>query len=390
MDSSLESMDRQAHTPNACSTAPCAPADGSTDTTYSLYQMAPTAARGHQSLSLPQRSLQTTPGGSMGIDGKRGSPVASVETDSGSELGHAVESEIIPTLVQILARESGYPADNASAGSEGTGSGVRANSPLSAALPTWLESQLPNSDRLRQNRRQSKSVSTSVSTATPAGRESWISPTEFAELVLNDSEELASQHFRQLRAQGIADEVLLLELLAPTSVELGRRWEQDLSDFADVTVGVCRLHRMLRSVHPQHHRDLDHDAHGGRVALAPAPGEQHSFGLLLVGELLFRAGWYTDVEIDSDADKLIHTVMQNWYEMVGISVSSATRLDEAAALISSVKKNSCNKDVAIIAGGHAFSEDRTLAFEIGADQVVLKGEDVTAITSRYIPKSQRI
>jgi methanogenic corrinoid protein MtbC1 len=246
-------------------------------------------------------------------------------------------------------------------------------------------------DSIRNTRRDRGAASAlSDSHQERARTPDWVAPAQFAEMVLDDNEELALLHFQKLRVAGIADEILLLDLLAPTSIELGRRWEQDLSDFAEVTIGVCRLHRLLRALHPQHNRRLDTQAHGGRVALAPAPGEQHSFGLLLVGELLFRAGWYTDVDIDSDSDQLNQTVAQNWYEMAGISVSCESRLQSTAELIASVRKNSCNPDVAIIVGGRVFDENRQLGFEIGADEVITREADITAIAAKYVPRARRI
>ena len=330
----------------------------------------------------------------MEIDGKYRSPAASADSEAavGSDtLGRAVESEIIPTLLRMLAREGTAP-DRNQANDTDAAPWLTSDPTTEAAKKAADIDQL---DSIRNTRRDQGAAPARTSPP-DSNREriaqlpDWVSPAQFAEMVLDDNEDLALQHFQHMRTAGIADEILLLELLAPTSIELGRRWEQDLSDFAEVTIGVCRLHRLLRSLHPQHNRRLDTQAHGGRVALAPAPGEQHSFGLLLVGELLFRAGWYTDVDIDSDSDQLNQTVTQNWYEMVGISVSCESRLQSTAELIASVRKDSCNPDVAILVGGRVFDENRQLGIEIGADEVVTQEADITTIAAKYVPQARRI
>lgn len=330
----------------------------------------------------------------MEIDGKHRSPVASADSEAaiGSDtLGRAVESEIIPTLLQMLARDGMVPDRRRANDTDAPWASSTPSEQTKEAAKTLADTEHLESIRnTRRNRGVSSTQTTDSQRKSATQLPGWVTPDQFAEMVLDDNEDFALLHFQNLRAAGIADEILLLDLLAPTSIELGRRWEQDISDFAEVTIGVCRLHRLLRSLHPQHNRRLDNQAHGGRVALAPAPGEQHSFGLLLVGELLFRAGWYTDVDIDSDSDQLNQTVTQNWYEMAGVSVSCESRLQSTAELIASVRKNSCNPDVAIIVGGRVFDENRQLGFEIGADEVVTREADITAIAAKYVPQVRRI
>jgi len=224
---------------------------------------------------------------------------------------------------------------------------------------------------------------------TPNQQANWLHPEEFADLVLHSDEELACEHIRSLQKAGVADEILLLDLLAPTSLELGERWTKDICDFADVTIGVCRLHRIVRALHPQQQRRLVQNAHGGRVVLAPAPGEQHSFGLLLVGELLFREGWYTDLDIDDQSLHITNSVANNWYEMAGLSMSCESNIDDTAAVVAEIRRASQNPRIAILVGGRVFTDEPEIGKALNVDNIAPPGTNIASITKRYIPTQHR-
>ncbi|MEM7256546.1 MAG: cobalamin B12-binding domain-containing protein [Pseudomonadota bacterium] len=308
----------------------------------------------------------------MGSDGKQRPPPATRSTQRRpppDKLELAIEAEIIPTLLKQLAKDTSDPARE----DDGT-------------QMTWLESVAY--DRSPQESAWQSTTSTNNKRA--AHQAQRITPEEFANMVMADSEEPCKQALLQLRNEGVDDKRILLELLAPTSAELGRRWEQDLADFADVTIGVCRLHQLLRLMHPQDMRTLDSSAHGGRVLLTTAPGEQHSFGLLMAGELLFRAGWYTDIDIDSVVDQIRQKVATQWYELAGISVSGETHVKSAKSLIRDIRKHSCNPDIAIVAGGSLINAHPDIVTSLGADQAITADDDPGLATARYQPSARRI
>jgi methanogenic corrinoid protein MtbC1 len=311
----------------------------------------------------------------MGSDGKQAPPATqSMEQRTPPDkLELAIEAEIIPTLLKQLAKDITDPAGEDPARKD------------NGTQMTWLESVA-----YHRSPQESAGQSAPYTGKAAPYQAQRIAPEDFANMVIADSEEPCKQALQQLRADGIDDKTILLELLAPTSAELGRRWEQDLADFADVTIGVCRLHQLLRLMHPQDMRTLDGSAHGGRVLLTTAPGEQHSFGLLMVGELLFRAGWYTDIDIDSVVDQIRQKVAKQWYELAGVSVSGETHIKTAKALIKDIRKHSCNPDIAIVAGGSLINAQPGIVSNLGADQAITADDDPALATARYQPSARRI
>lgn len=328
-------------------------------------------------------------------------------------LGATVESHIIPTLMQLLGSKQdgtdGIGLLNDSNKRASTREHLRSN-PLGKETQANSAAGKSNHLNIRQRVQAGAETNSDDSELSSAALRLAIKQTqsrnlqknaenlhklipdagEFAATVLDKNENLALQCVFKLRSQGVSDEQILTQLLAPTAIALGVRWEEDLNDFADVTIGVCRLHRILRWLHPQHDRNLVRTAHGGRIALAPVPGEQHSFGLLLVGDMLFRNGWYTDVDIDADAWQLPATVANNWYELIGLSLSCETRIDLARSTIEELRRASCNPSVAILIGGKLLSERPELVDIVGADGTAADAETMVSLAAQYAPSEANL
>ena len=114
---------------------------------------------------------------------------------------------------------------------------------------------------------------------------------EFTNILLQHEVEVAYAYIDSIRVRGISLSAVYLELLAPAARVLGEMWEEDRCGFADVTVALCRLHEILRGLSATPPANTDTPPLGRRVLLVPVPGEQHTFGLLMVAEFFRRSGW---------------------------------------------------------------------------------------------------
>jgi MerR family transcriptional regulator, light-induced transcriptional regulator len=213
---------------------------------------------------------------------------------------------------------------------------------------------------------------------------------ELARLVLDRDAGVALDYVEGLIAQGVSLERLYLDLLAPTAQRLGELWEEDLCDFTDVTVGLCRLHQMLWELSPTFRSEAQHRDHGRRALLAPVPGEQHGFGLVMVGEFFRRAGW--DVWSGPGSSKeLVEMVRAEWFAVVGLSMSCGTRLDTLASAIRAIRRASLNPAIGVMVGGRVFATHPQLVALVGADatagdasQAVERAEDMLALLARGV------
>lgn len=205
----------------------------------------------------------------------------------------------------------------------------------------------------------------------------------FTKLVLADDAGAARDHANEFLSRGLALEGLFMELFAPTARRLGELWVADLCDFTEVTIGVGRLQQFLREFARAF--DTEHTAcqPGRRALLSPSPGEQHSFGLLIVGEFLRRAGWDVAGELSASREQLCSLVRNEWFAVVGLSLSSDSKVESLRLDITAIRRASRNGDLGVMVGGRVFDSDPELVARIGADgtaedgpQAVLRAESL--------------
>ena len=213
---------------------------------------------------------------------------------------------------------------------------------------------------------------------------------EFAKLILSLDENVAQACVDAMRTRGISVETIYLDLLAPVARHLGELWEQDLCDFTEVTVGLGRLHRVLRELSPAFGQPNDQPATGRRILLLPGPGEQHTFGLVMVAEFFRRAGW--DVAggpWEAGADPVV-MVKREWFDIVGFSLANELHLGELGDCIGNVRKAALNPNVGIMVGGPAFASNPEYVARVSADLAANDGSKAPGLAENLVAsKSKR-
>ena len=184
---------------------------------------------------------------------------------------------------------------------------------------------------------------------------------EFVRLLLSHESGVASAYVEAVRQRGATLEAVCLELLAPSARELGLLWEEDECDFMQVTIGLCRLHQVLRELSPAFDADPDEWHEGRAILLVPYPGEQHTFGVTLVAQFLRRAGWTVCQECPKRVDDLIGLTRLNHFALVGLSVGCEVPSAEVAEAIRSLRLTSRNPQIGVLVGGPMFVAQPTLA-----------------------------
>jgi methanogenic corrinoid protein MtbC1 len=170
-----------------------------------------------------------------------------------------------------------------------------------------------------------------------------------------------------LHAAGQPLDMLYLDVIAGAARHLGQMWHDDKASFADVTIGVLALQRLLHALdHAFCGETLRRDPER-RLLLAARPGEPHGFALDMVSAFLRRAGWEVACLAPRDEQALCAAVRGAWYAVVGISDSCGAGPEQLAGVIHAVRRASRNRHVRVMVGGPAFSADPELAIRAGAD-----------------------
>jgi methanogenic corrinoid protein MtbC1 len=182
---------------------------------------------------------------------------------------------------------------------------------------------------------------------------------------------------------GLTLETVYVDLLIPTARRLGEEWDQDRVSFTDVTIGLGRLQQVVRTLGwkrpPQ-----EPEEEAGAALFVPCPGEQHTFGLMLVEDYFRRAGWRTWLDASASTADAVETVRRGWFDVVGVSATADTEAEMMARTISRIRRASCNPQVFVLVGGRVFSETPELANDVGADAAALSGQDALRIADKAI------
>jgi methanogenic corrinoid protein MtbC1 len=190
---------------------------------------------------------------------------------------------------------------------------------------------------------------------------------EFTRIVMRHETPVARAYIDGLRARGTPLETIYLELMAPAARRLGDLWMADECDFTQVTLGLCRLQQLLREFGVAGLVDVESRERGRRVMLAPVPGEQHTFGLIMVADFFRRAGWDVWDEPAASRERLLDAVGAGWFAVIGLSAGTEARLDDMAKMIRALRRASRNRAIGVIVGGAAFVGQPERVAVVGAD-----------------------
>jgi methanogenic corrinoid protein MtbC1 len=195
----------------------------------------------------------------------------------------------------------------------------------------------------------------------------------FTDLILTDDTAGTTAFVDGLRARGTRADALFLDLLGPSALLLGDFWTADICSFADVTMGVLRLKRVLRDLVPVFHTEVAPRPEVRRALLVPAPGEQHGLGLQIVAEFLRRAGWGVWCGVPESRQAMLDMVRQEWFALVGLSTACTDRLESLSSVVRLIRRASRNPAVGVMVGGPVFIDHPELATAIGADATAADG-----------------
>jgi methanogenic corrinoid protein MtbC1 len=205
---------------------------------------------------------------------------------------------------------------------------------------------------------------------------------ELVRLLLLPDAESGMAFIERLLARGVTPEALYSGTFAEAARCLGRMWDEDRCDFAQVTIAVGRLQQAARMISPLFQAAAVSRAGADSVLLLPAPGEQHTFGLLILAEYFQRAGWRVLGGPKSGGPKSggpksggpksggtdpVDLARRTWFDVAGFSIGSERLLDDLAKTIRRVRRASCNRGICVIVGGPLLLRRPELAVLTGAD-----------------------
>jgi methanogenic corrinoid protein MtbC1 len=135
-----------------------------------------------------------------------------------------------------------------------------------------------------------------------------------------------------------------------------------------VTISLGRLQQVVRTLSPSFQAAaVAPSAIASTVLLLPAPGEQHTLGLLILAEFFQREGWQVTGGPSTSSQNAEALVRGAMVDIIGFSTGSSKSLVPLTACIRAVRKASRNRYLAVMVGGPLFLQRPELVVQVGAD-----------------------
>lgn len=186
--------------------------------------------------------------------------------------------------------------------------------------------------------------------------------------LVSDDPESAQMLIAQAQRGGAAPDTLYLGYVAGAARRLGERWVNDTASFVDVTVGLGRLHGILRDLGPAFFSSEPVELIGLDALFAAAPGETHILGVVMATDFFRRRGWHVDIDTSPAPGALVAAASRRHYAVIGLSASSRRMIESLASTVRELRPVS--NGALIVIGGHIN--------DLEPDIVRLTGADATA------------
>jgi methanogenic corrinoid protein MtbC1 len=243
----------------------------------------------------------------------------------------------------------------------------------SALLNRFVEAEiLPRLALARANATASATVATTIigamAQSSSSGATTEQDTAELVRLLLGRADGVARSFVDTLEQRGATPTSLYLGVITDAARRLGELWEEDRADFALVTIGLGRLQQIVRALSPSFQSaGVGRSAHADTVLLLPAPGEQHTLGLVILSEFFQREGWHLLGGPVATARDAADIVRDTWVDVAGFSLGSINHVDILTACIRAVRKASRNRYLPVMVRGPLFLQRPELATRVGAD-----------------------
>ncbi len=191
-------------------------------------------------------------------------------------------------------------------------------------------------------------------------------------------------------ATGHAAETLFVELLAPAARKLGTDWEDDRQDFVDVTMALWRIQEALHALSERLPPAEVAGQHPRSALCSTMPGDQHSFGTLMVAECFQRAGWTADVLITPSQSDLNAQLAARHFDLLALTVSCECPSAALHNIVTAAKAVSANQGIRIMLGGPFINAQPQMVALANADAMAADGVAAVAVAETLVSAQARL
>jgi MerR family transcriptional regulator, light-induced transcriptional regulator len=179
---------------------------------------------------------------------------------------------------------------------------------------------------------------------------------------------------------GLLDDTAM-DVLTLAARRLGTAWDEDGLSFAEVSLGLVTLQRILKEFTAQ---PIAASFAERRILIVTMPGDTHCFGARMLAIRFCQAGWDGRCEADLSEEALLEKLGEEHFDVVGVSVAIG-RSGGLGALVRRLREVSRNRDLRVLLGGAHYLEKPEAPLKDGADLPVLPFAELCQALDCLVP-----
>ncbi len=159
---------------------------------------------------------------------------------------------------------------------------------------------------------------------------------------------------------------IMLTILQPAQIELGRLWESGAISIAHEHYTTAITQLSLSLLYPR--MLLNRTLLGHSIVALSVGAEGHEVGIRMISDLLEQAGWRTaSLGADVPHRDVVEQVAQHRADVLAVSATMAGHISGVRELVDLLRADPRCADVRVLVGGRPFTINPRLAEVVGAD-----------------------
>lgn len=203
--------------------------------------------------------------------------------------------------------------------------------------------------------------------------------THLTNALIGSDSNAAAHMIDELHRAGTDIKSIHLDYLAPAAEMLGKRWDNDIIQFGDVTVGTGRIYAIIRNLASRFPPPRVLNAR--HALFAAIPGDNHTLGIRMAAELARKEGWDVELVVGCDHDELIERILRSDHLIVGLSGGGEHALTELARVVLSIQVS--QPAALLLVSGSIANEDRDALELMQIDAIEANFDHALAALERF-------
>jgi methanogenic corrinoid protein MtbC1 len=170
-----------------------------------------------------------------------------------------------------------------------------------------------------------------------------------------------------LKTHGVSINYIILDLIPCIARRLGKQWEDDTLSFAEVSIGVNRLERVIHKLDYLFQVTQLERRGNQSILITVFPESQHSLGTLILSNYFIHSGWRVYRPENTSMKSISQEIESQSHDAIAISVSCDEQLQQLPNTISALRGKSKNPKIKVLIGGPLYNKAPEKFTHIEAD-----------------------